>query len=295
MTVYETNKSLSARIVQVVLIVFCVMVSFVCLFPFLNVLSLSLSSVEAILSGKVTLFPVGFNTQAYARVLSNPTFITSFNFTVFLTFTYTAIAMFMTIICAYPLSRKELKGRGAITTFIIITMYFSGGVIPSYLVVRSLGLIDTMWALILPSAMSAFNMIIMRSFFSSIDNSLRESAYLDGCSELGILLKIVLPLSTPVIATITLFYAVHRWNAVSDAIYYITSPERYPLQIKLRELILMEMVSQEEGNIGPASAKTIGETMKSASIILVTLPILAVYPFLQRYFTKGIMLGAVKG
>lgn len=294
-SVYDTNKSKSSKIFQTLLTIFFIIVSFICLFPFLNEIAISLSSPEAIMSGLVSLIPVDTNWSAYFKVLGNPGFLKSFNFTVVMTITYTLLTMGMTIIAAYPLSRKELKGRGVIMALIIFTMYFDGGIIPNYLVVKNLGLLDSMWSLILPGAISAYNLIILRTFFSGIDKSLTESAYLDGCSEIGTMLRIIIPLSAPAIATLSLFYAVGRWNGFSDAVFYISDSKKFPLQLKLREMILMEQISQQEANQGASSAKSIADSVKAASVILTTIPILLVYPFLQKYFTKGIMLGSIKG
>lgn len=295
MTVYETNISFNEKVFQGILLFFCVLIAFISIFPFLNVLSISMSSTDAILSGEVTLLPVGANLDAYSKVIGNPGFVRSFGFTIVMTATYTALAMILTIMAAYPLSKKELKGRGIIMTLIIFTMYFDGGIIPNYLIVKNLGLLDKMWALVLPGVLSAYNLIILKSFFGSIDKALLDSAYLDGCSEIGTMLRIVLPLSAPSIATLSLFYAVSRWNGVSDAIFYISSSKMFPLQLKLREMILMEQISQLEANQGVSAGKSIVESIKSASVILTTLPILLVYPYIQKYFTKGIMLGSVKG
>jgi len=294
-SVYDTNKSKSSKIFQILLTIFFIIVSFVCLFPFLNEIAISLSSPESIMSGMVTLIPVGTNWGAYSKVIGNPGFIKSFNFTVVMTFIYTLLTMAMTIIAAYPLSKKELKGRGVIMALIIFTMYFDGGIIPNYLIVKNIGLLDSIWSLILPGAISAYNLIILRSFFNGIDKSLTESAYLDGCTEIGILLRIVIPLSAPAIATLSLFYAVGRWNGFSDAVFYISDSKKFPLQLKLREMILMEQISQQEANQGASAGKSIADSVKAASVILTTIPILLVYPFLQKYFTKGIMLGSVKG
>lgn len=290
---YENNKSLGSKIFQGCLIVIFTLLSFICLIPFINIIATSTSSASAIISGKVAFLPVEFTMEPFKKVLANPGFIRSFGYTIFLTLIYTVISMFMTICAAYPLSKRELKGRNVVMTLIIFTMYFDAGIIPHYMIIKNLGLLDNMWVLILPGMLSAYNLIIMRSFFSSIDKSLLESAYLDGCTEIKTLIKIVLPLSTPVLATLSLFYAVSRWNGFSDALYYINNPKLFPLQLKLREIIMMEQVSQQEGSA--QASNTVSESIKAASIIISTIPILMVYPFIQKYFTSGIMLGAVKG
>lgn len=289
------KQTLGDRIFNVINVILLTLFAFLCLFPFINIIAVSLSDNTAIVSGKVFLWPVGFNTIAYREVFSDLGMIRSFLFTVGLTVLYTAITLFMTILCAYPLSKKYLKGRTVFLLLITFTMYFTSGMIPQYLLVSNLNLLNTIWALILPGAVNTFNMIVMKSFFTSIPTSLEESASLDGAGHLRILFSIVLPLSMPIIATISLFYAVGRWNGFSDALYYINDPKMFPLQLKLRQLISLNNVEQMMTDLQDAEDMVVPEQLKSASIMFATVPILVVYPWLQKYFVKGMMVGSIKG
>lgn len=285
------KESLGDRIFTYTILIFLVIISLICLFPFINVLAMSFSSNGAIMSGKVSLWPVEFTTGMFKLVLTNQSTLTSIKFTVILTVLFTVCALIATILLAYPMSRK-FKGKKQVMIFIVFTMYFSGGMIPSFLVVKSLGLLDSIWSLILPGLISTYYFIIMRTFFNNIPESLIESANLDGANELQILIRIVLPISLPVIASITLFYAVGRWNNFSDAVYYISTPSKFPLQLKLREVIMNNQVGDDV-----AQSKTVYaiEGIKAATIMVATIPILIVYPFLQKYFVSGMTLGSVKG
>lgn len=292
---YENNKNPSTKLFQIGLIVVCIILISICAFPLLNVVATSLSSPSAILKGEVYIWPVEITLDAYKRVIVGTRFLKSLVYTMGLTLGFTTIAMIMTILCAYPLSKSYLKGRRWIMVFIVFTMYFEAGIIPNYLVIRDFKLLESTWALILPGMLSAYNMIIMRNFFQSIDSSILESAAIDGANEFMSLIRIVIPLSMPVIATLSLFYAVGRWNAVSDAVFYITNPERYPLQLVLREIIVAEQASSLDVGQSATLTKTVSDSVKAASVVLSTIPILSIYPFAQKYFTKGIMLGSVKG
>ncbi|MFC4099763.1 carbohydrate ABC transporter permease [Paenibacillus xanthanilyticus] len=267
-----------------------------CLAPFLHILAISLSSSRAIMSGEVSILPVELNWTAYKQVFSDMSMIRSLGFTVMLTVLFTVLCMLMTIAAAYPLAKTKLKGRKAVMFIIVITMFFSGGIIPEYMLVRNLNLLDSVWALVLPGLISPFYLIILITFFQNIPDSLEESAEMDGCSHVRTLISIIVPLSLPVIATLSLFYAVGRWNGFQDTLMYITSPEMYPLQLKLYQLVQNNMVSelmQLEGATGQTMLQP--ESLKAASVIFATVPILIVYPWLQRYFVSGVMLGAVKG
>lgn len=279
-------------------VLFVVMFLFVvaCVLPFLNVIALSLSSKSAILRGDVTLWPKEFTTKAYDMIVQDKSMWKSLFYTVKLTVIYTALSMVLTVLIAFPLTMKRLKGRKFFTVFIVFTMYFSGGTIPIYLNVKDLGLLNSMWSLILPGLLSTFNVIIMKNFFSSLPYELNEAAYIDGANDFQILMKIYLPLSFSALATLSLFYAVGRWNSFSDALYYITSRDLQPLQLKLYNLIKGSQaieVAVMEGSSDLASS--LSESIQSATIIFATLPILVVYPFVQRYFVQGVTMGAVKG
>lgn len=263
----------------------------VCLVPFLYIVSQSLSSNRAIISQAVTVYPIDFNIEAYKVVFGDHGMLYSLFYTVFLTVAFVLLALTVTILAAYPLTKKRLKGRNALLLLMLFTMYFSGGLIPDYLNVKSLSLLDTPWALILPGMMSVYYMIILKSFFQNLPDSLEEAAHLDGCSELQILLKIVLPLSKPALATVSLLYAVFRWNYFQDALFYITDQQLYTIQLKLYNVInISQQMSGENVNVNLPS-----EALKAASIMFGTIPILLVYPWLQKYFVSGIMIGAVKG
>lgn len=284
-------KSRSGKVFQILVGAFFVVITALALVPILRVLAISLSSKGPILSGKVFIYPVQLTLEAYIKVFGNSNFVKSFLYTIILTLGYTAICMAMTILAAYPLSKKGLKGGGFIMTLFVLTMYFDPGIIPNYLNVKSFGIIDTVWALIIPGALSAYNLIIMRTFFRGIDNSLFESAYIDGCSQWKALFKIAIPLAVPAIATLSLFYAVGRWNGISDVLYYINNSELYTVQMKLKQMIDSIKISLQEGR----SSQLVADNIKAASIIISMTPMMIAYPFIQKYFTKGIMLGAVKG
>jgi putative aldouronate transport system permease protein len=278
------------------IIVFIVLMSvLLCLFPMANVLAVSLSSRHAVYNNKVFLWPVEPTLDSYKAILADVSMVRSLVFTIQLTAIYTLIGISLTVACAYPLSKRDIKGRTAFTLFIVFTMYFSGGMIPDYLLIKDLGLLNTQWALILPGAISTFNVIIMRTFFSQIPDNFEESAMIDGAGDACILGCIILPLSLPVIATLSLFYAVGRWNSFQDALFYITNSKMFPLQLKLNAIIsnAQSIDPHLEGN-QMIQVQT-PESLKAASIIFATLPILLVYPWLQKYFVKGVMVGALKG
>ncbi|MBR3108454.1 MAG: carbohydrate ABC transporter permease [Clostridia bacterium] len=282
---------------QVILAICVLLLVSTCVFPFLNVIAISLSSKSAILRGDVNFIPKEFTCLAYDVIFKDRSMIQSLFFTVELTVIYTAMAMMLTILLAYPLSRERLKGKRFFTLMVMFTMYFSGGLIPTYLNIRNLGMIDTIWALILPGVISTYNVVIMKSFFLGLPRELEEAATIDGANDFQVLFRIILPLSLPSIATLSLFYAVGKWNSFSDALYYINSRSLQPLQLKLYYLIkgiTSVEISMVEGNAADAG-RNVSESIESASIIFATLPILAVYPFIQKYFVQGATIGAVKG
>lgn len=282
---------------QIVLIVVMVMFVTVCTLPFINVIAVSFSSKSAILRGAVSFWPVEFSTKAYEAIFKDASMFRSLFYTIKITVIYTVLAMALTILYAFPLTMKRLKGRKFFMLFIVFTMYFSGGTIPIYLNVKELGLLNTQWSLIFPALVSTFNVIILKNFFQSLPYELNEAAYIDGANDFQILLQIYLPLSFSSMATLSLFYAVGKWNSFSDALYYITSRDLQPLQLKLYNLIKGSQaveVTVAEGNANDLSS-AISESIESATIIFATLPILVVYPFVQRYFVAGVTMGAVKG
>lgn len=288
-------KKQKINVVDIVIMLFIIGVAITCLVPFLYMIALSLSSNNAIISQKVSLWPVEFTLETYKTILSDVDMIYTLGYTIVLTILYTIICMFLTICAAYPLTKKRLKGRDFVLTILVITMYFSGGLIPSYILVKNLDLMNSMWSLILPGAMSVFNLIILKTFFASLPESLEESASIDGCNELGILFRIILPLSMPSIATLSLFYAVDRWNGFQDALFYITDKNLYPMQLKLYQIITANQQLDTQQGEGSVGAFIVPESLKAASVMFATVPILVVYPKLQKYFVEGVMTGAIKG
>ncbi|MGQ8874792.1 carbohydrate ABC transporter permease [Paenibacillus sp. TSA_86.1] len=285
----------SNRIFDIVNVTIISLFVLFCLAPFLHTIAISLSSNRAITSGEVTIFPKEFTWSAYGQVFSDNSMLYSLGFTTLLTIGTTILCMLFTIAAAYPLTKKKLKGRKLFMYIIIITMFFSGGIIPEYLLIRDLHLLNSVWALILPGLVSPFNLIILISFFRGIPESLEESAEIDGSSHVHTLFKIILPLSMPVLATLGLFYAVGRWNGFQDSLMYITDPKLYPLQLKLFQMVQNNMISELTLLEGASRTRLTPESLKAATVVFATLPILLVYPWLQKYFVSGSMLGAVKG
>lgn len=274
--------------------IFLTISSFAMLFPFLNIVAGSLSSGQAISQGRVGLLPVDFTWDNYNVVLNDISVIRSFVVTVIVTVVGTLVNLIMTCLMAYGLSKQDLRGRQAILIFVLFTMIFSAPLIPSYLVVKYLGLLDTLWSLILPGAISAFNMIIMISFFRNIPDGLIDSARIDGCGEYRTLWSVVLPLSLPSLMTIGLFYAVAHWNNYMQALFYIRDTDLYPLQVKLRQLLVQaEAIDNPSYSSGMSIVSY--EGIKMASILVATVPILLIYPLIQKHFVKGAMLGSIKG
>ena len=295
--VQPKKKKRKIPVGQIILVAVIFVFVLTCVLPFLNVIAISFSSKSAILRGDVAFFPVEFETKAYEILFSDQTMINCLFYTVELTVIYTAIAMVMTILMAYPLTKERLAGRKFFNLMALFTMYFSGGTIPIYLNVKWFGLLDSMWSLIIPGVLSTYNMIIMKSFFSSLPKELEEAATIDGANDFQILLRVYLPLSLASIATLTLFYAVGKWNSFADAKYYIQSKSLQPLQLRLYNIIKGSTavdVTAIEGNAN-SNAQNVSESIESATIIFATLPILVVYPFVQRYFVSGVTIGAVKG
>lgn len=272
-------------------------IALVCAFPIVHTLALSFSSSSAASSGRVTIWPVEFTTQSYRFVLDNPAFLRSFGISLLRVLVGVLVNMLLTVLVAYPLSRttREFRLRDVFAWFFLITVLFSGGLIPYYMVINRTGLIDSFWALIIPGALPVFNVILLVNSFRNIPKELEEAAAMDGANHWAILFKIILPMSAPILATLTLFVAVAHWNAWFDGLILMNSPEKYPLQSYLqtvivnpdprflteRDLALLQMISNR--------------TIRAAQIFIAMIPIMIVYPFLQRYFVTGIKLGSVKG
>lgn len=290
------RESLGDNILKTFVYLMVILLSLACLLPLLNVLASSFSSVESLNAGKVTFWPIGFNVDAYKTILENGQLMRSMLFSLRITFVYVIFTLVMTVLCAYPLSHKDLVGKNIIWPFILFTMYFGGGMIPHYILIRDLNMINTMWSLIIPGLISTYNMILMRSFFSSIPEALREAAIVDGANDATTLVRIILPLSKSMLATIALFYAVGRWNGVQDGMIYINDPSKYILQVRLKNIIISSTALTELMQEGQSN-QTILQTqqVRSAALVFSLIPVMIVYPFLQKYFVKGVMIGSVKG
>ncbi len=283
------------RVSDFVIAFVILILSLTCIIPFLHIAAKSISSNTAVLSKRVYLLPVDINFEAYNSIFRDGQLTHSMLYTIWMTFLFTVIGMVITILAAYPLARRELKGRALFAFILMFTMYFSAGLIPEYLLYKDLHLLNTMWVLVLPLSFSPYNMLIMRSFIrSTIPDSLYEAANLDGADHFQILFRIVLPLSKPILATLALFYAVGRWNAYADAKYYITTKALQPLQYLLSNMVLNS--GQDAISLSEAAAQeSTPEVLQAAVVMFATIPIMLVYPFVQKYFVQGTMIGAVKG
>ena len=270
-----------------------IIIALICFLPFVNVIASSFASTQEVVAKRFILIPETFSLDAYRYILSTPTLFKSLAVSVGVTGVGTLVSMVLTSLMAYGLSRKYLHGRGFLNFLVVFSMLFSGGMIPTFLVVKAFGLIDSYWSLILPVAINAFNLIIMRNFFQALPDSIEESAKMDGCTDLGVFWKIMLPLALPSIATISLFYAVTYWNTYMTAILYINDSTKWPIQVLLRQIVIVSSGMQAEGSsvdvIPPA------QTIKMAVIVIATVPMLIAYPFVQKYFVKGALVGSVKG
>ncbi|HOJ11575.1 MAG TPA: carbohydrate ABC transporter permease [Clostridiales bacterium] len=291
MTVKESKGEQLFNVFNVVLLM---LLGIITLYPLYYVLIVSVSQSAAVSRGEVAIIPIGLNLNSYKLIIKDPNFLRSFFNTTKYTFVGTLVNLFMSAICAYPLSIRTFSGRKVFTAIIVFTMFFSGGLVPTYLVVKSLGMIDTIWAIALPTAISTWNMIIIRTSFQNIPDSLRESCYIDGANDIVIFLKIILPLSRPVLAVMTLFYATGHWNSFFPELIYLSKKSMFPLQLILRNMLISNQFSELYGDILQTS-NVLPTTLNYAAIIVSTIPILLVYPFVQRYFVKGVMIGSLKG
>ncbi|MGW0216940.1 carbohydrate ABC transporter permease [Micromonospora chokoriensis] len=287
------DDSRGYRIFRIVNTIVLLGVVVVTLYPFLTIVARSLSEEAYILAGKVTIVPRGFDLTAYRLLMSDGMFWTNYRNTVVYSVVATFISIVLTTCYAYVLSKPQLKGRKLLVGVALFTMFFSGGLIPNYVLVTSLGMKNTIWAVVIPNAISVFNLLVMKAFFESLPTELEEAAAVDGLNTYGILWRIVLPLSKAIVATMVLFYAVSFWNSWFTAFLYIDEQDLLPVTVYLRNLIAG--ATSAESAAADADKVQAAATLQAVTIVLTTLPILAVYPFVQRYFVRGVMLGAVKG
>jgi putative aldouronate transport system permease protein len=295
MVIKRTKEDLMLDIINVSLLTIALAIT---LYPLILVVSSSLSDPMKVLQGDIWLLPKGFTIDAYKRVFQNSDLIMGYKNTIMYTVVGTFVNLIMTICGAYPLSRKELYGRNAIMAYLTFTMFFSGGMIPNYLLIKKLGLINNFWVMILPGAVQMWNLIIMRTFFqTSIPQELYDAASIDGCSNARSLVNVVLPLSAPVIAVTVLFYGVGHWNAFFNALIYFSERKRFPLQLILREILIQSQMKNmvDSGDETALEQQMLAESLKYAIIIFASLPVLMLYPVIQKYFVKGMMVGAIKG
>ncbi|HML45435.1 MAG TPA: carbohydrate ABC transporter permease [Clostridia bacterium] len=293
----KIKRSAGERLFDACNVAFMLMLICVTLYPFLHALFASLSLPSALVKHRgLLLRPLGFTLDSYGLVFSNPMLLPSYANTLFLVTIGTAINVSMTVLSGYVQSKRQAMAVPILNFLVVFTMLFSGGLIPSYLLVsKTLGLNNSYWALVLPGAIGTYNMMVMRSGFMAVPDSLEESATIDGAGEWTVLLRIVLPLTMPTVAVIILFYGVGHWNSWFNAMVYLRSREKYPLQLILREILISNNTSNMTTDAGGLDKEAVGETVKYGTIMVATLPIVCVYPFLQRFFVKGVMIGAVKG
>lgn len=295
----KIREGMASTIFNVINIIIMLLVLLVILYPIYYMFIVSISDSTAVMTGQVSILPSGFHLQVYKQLLTDSYFLDTYKNTAIITVLGTTINILMSILCAYPLSRRDFYGGKIITAVITFTMFFSGGMIPTYLLVNQLKLLNTYWSVVLPGAINVFNMIIMRTSFQSLPGELTESAYIDGANDLQVLWKIILPLSKPIIATMVLFYAVAHWNGYVHAMLYFTDKNMYPIQLYVRSLVLSGLTEMTSLSMDlSAGSDAFGVAQRSIQygvIIAATLPILLIYPFISKYFEKGVMVGSLKG
>lgn len=291
------NESKGDKIFTIFNYCFLTLMFLVTLYPIIFVVSASFSDPKALMAGRVWLFPVDFSLEGYRVVMNYKRVWTGFGNSLYYAVVGTMINVAITIMAAYPLSRKDFFARNKISFIFAFTMWFSGGMIPSFLLIKNLHLYDTRWALIIPGAISVYNTFITRTYFqTNIPDELLESAKLDGCDDFGFLFRVVLPLSGPILAVISLFYAVGHWNSYFGALIYLNKQELFPLQIVLREVLILNTAQDMVGNLDLQSERELmSEVLKNSLIVIASLPVIAIYPFVQKFFVKGMMIGAIKG
>ncbi|WP_248930369.1 carbohydrate ABC transporter permease [Paenibacillus hamazuiensis] len=287
------DKTLGNRVIDGVIYLLLAVTALICVLPFVYVLAVSFTSPTEAAKGGIILFPKEWSLSAYKYIFSTDTLFRSMLVSIYITVVGTMINLLLTSLMAYPLAKQHLEGRRTILLGVLFTMLFSGGLIPTYFVVKNLHMIDTFWSLMIPGAISAFNLIVLKNFFSQIPDGLEDAAKIDGCSDVGVLFRIVLPLSMPAMATFALFYAVAHWNQFFNAVLYINDNTKWPIQVLLREIVILAQSRIGDTSIDEVDIQPL--TIRMAVIVFATLPILIVYPFLQKHFTKGVLLGSVKG
>lgn len=291
--VYE--KSASSRLLDTLITLIMILVVLATLYPFYYLTIVSLSHGNAVLRGDVRLWPVGLTLESYALVFHDPAVPRSLMNSVRYTAVGTLINLVMTSLCAYPLARPRFSGRKVLTWVVSLTMFFSGGLIPLYLVVMQLGIKNSMWALVLPWAINVWNMFILRTGFQQIPEEVYEAATIDGANDLQTMVQVILPLSKPVLATLLMFYAVGHWNEFFNALIFLDDRNLYPIQLVMRNIVILGQFEQTNQLGAAADFAVVEQTLRYATIMVSTLPILAVYPFVQKYFVRGVMIGAIKG
>ncbi|BDF47823.1 carbohydrate ABC transporter permease [Eisenbergiella sp.] len=295
------KKIKTIQTMDVICYIIVAVVIVITLYPVLHLMALSLSSSSAVSKNLVSIWPREFTLQAYRKILATGTLVKSFKNSLIYTALGTVINMLLTSTMAYALSKARLPLRSFFTKLVLLTMYFSGGIIPTFLLINSLGMYDSVWALVMPSAISTYNLIVLRSFYAAMPLELEEAAYLDGASDLGIFFRIVLPLSKAGLATISLFYLVGHWNSYYSAMIYLKTAEKYPLQLVLRSIVIEGQMANELAAAGQAAAaeamtgQVSVNSIKYATLFISIVPMMIIYPFIQKYFVKGVMIGSLKG
>lgn len=292
--VRESKEDVIFDVVNTVLITALLIVV---LYPLIFIVSASFSGSMEVLKGEVILFPKNITLEAYRRVFMDENIVSGYINTIIYTVIGTAISLFFTFTAAYPLSRKDFKGRNIIMIYLSITMFFGGGLIPTYLVVKSLHMIDTIWSIVLLGSVSVWNIIVTRTFFQGIPFELQEAAFIDGCSNTRTFISVIMPLSSTIVAVMVLFYGVYYWNNYFSALIYLNDEAKYPLQLVLRKIMILGQMDNmvNSGTESVASQQMAAETIKYSVIVVASVPVLIIYPFLQKYFEKGVMVGAIKG
>lgn len=285
------SEKIGNAVIMILLGIFCLF----CVLPMIHIFALSFSGNRAIMSGEVTLWPIEWNLNSYKDIWGDLSMLRSLVFTIALVAGYTVLSLIATVLAAYPLSRRNFKGKNVMFAMIIVTMFFNPGIIPNYLLVQQLHLLNEVWSLVLPILINAFLLIILKTSFTQLPEELEDSAWLDGCGHFRYLLRIVLPLSLPILATLALYSAVDRWNTFQDALFYINDSHLYPIQMKLYEMVVNSFVNDASAQEGFSATTPVPQSLQAASIMFATVPIILVYPWLQRYFISGILVGAVKG